>query len=66
MSKLTRAAVLSERQRLLDEVEELNLQLEENGIKLRMLRRRCPHVDRVHTTHMGDPCYHCYDCGLCP
>lgn len=30
------------------------------------LQRLCKHPNAVKTSHMGESCNHCYDCGNCP
>lgn len=32
---------------------------------LRALRRKCHHEEAKMTSHMGENCRHCYDCGAC-
>lgn len=34
--------------------------------QMRNLQRQCQHPNEVVTSHMGEPCRHCYDCGNCP
>lgn len=33
--------------------------------RLRALQVRCDHCDAVRTTHQGETCHHCPDCGAC-
>lgn len=32
---------------------------------LRALQRKCRHEEARYTSHMGETCHHCFDCGAC-
>lgn len=60
-----------------DEVCAARLALDERGLQLqaeqeklrvnlRLLQRLCGHPNAVRTSHMGESCLHCPDCGNCP
>jgi hypothetical protein len=54
-----RREALEERRRSL-RAEEARIQGE-----YRALTIECSHPDVVRTSHMGEACHHCYDCGGC-
>jgi hypothetical protein len=55
----SRGKVLEERRRALRN-EETRIQAE-----YRVLISDCKHPKAVTTSHMGETCHHCYDCGGC-
>lgn len=58
--------IIAEREYLTDKVVDAQIALAAAQGELRHLQARCKHPNRVMTTHMGEMCNHCYDCGLCP
>lgn len=60
------AKIAAEREQLEDELFEARAQVDAVVARLRALRLRCKHPDAVRTSHMGESCLHCYDCGNCP
>lgn len=49
----------------LDRLAEARAAVEHAQVDLRSLSNKCPHYDAVRTSHMGESCTHCYDCGAC-
>lgn len=60
------AAIIARREELDDELAAAREAVEIIGVKLQNLQRRCKHPNAVLTSHMGESCRHCYDCGRCP
>jgi hypothetical protein len=49
----------------LDRLSDARAAVERAQVDLRNLSRKCPHFDAVRTSHMGESCTHCNDCGGC-
>lgn len=60
------SAIVVERETIQDEMARAHEAVEIASAKLRSLQRRCKHPNEVVTSHMGETCHHCYDCGNCP
>jgi hypothetical protein len=60
------SAIVEERSAIEGELAQAHEALAVASAKLRSLQRRCKHPNERVTSHMGETCHHCYDCGNCP
>lgn len=58
--------IIAERERLADAVVDAEMTLIMAQTELHNLQAKCKHPNRTLTSHMGETCNHCYDCGYCP
>lgn len=63
---MTQEQIHKRREVLLGQLERLNDGKRIVQADLRNLKMRCKHPNEFKTSHMGDPCTHCPDCGNCP
>lgn len=58
---------IRERKEALDrEAQLLNIKLKNVQLHRQQLQNLCTHPNEYKTSHMGEDCNHCPDCGNCP
>jgi hypothetical protein len=61
------SAIVAQREAIERELGDALALVETARAKQRILQRyRCKHPNERITSHMGETCHHCYDCGNCP
>jgi hypothetical protein len=58
-------AVRTRRRLLDDQLAEAQAEVDKVLADMRALKRQCEHTNARRTSHMGESCHHCYDCGSC-
>jgi hypothetical protein len=59
-------AIRNKRAAIMVDLHEAEAIVEGHQARLRALKRLCLHPNAKDVTHMGEPCWHCPDCGNCP
>lgn len=62
---MTKAEIVAKRATITDWIAAVNGELEHARLELKILQTRCPHPDKFKTSHMGESCVDCPDCGAC-
>ena len=63
---MTQAQIRKEHKRLLGELRKAQAAVDRARNELRSLTLTCEHPNAYMTSHQGDRCHHCPDCGNCP
>lgn len=63
---MTQREIRKEQKRLLGELRKAEAQVKTAQNALKALQLQCEHPNEYRTSHQGDTCYHCPDCGNCP
>lgn len=53
------------KRRLEDKLADAEAEVEKVHADMRALERKCRHEEAKLTSHMGESCRHCFDCGAC-
>jgi hypothetical protein len=62
---MTKVEIQEAQKKLRDRLAEANAEVERVHLEMRLLKARCDHPDKFRTSHMGESCVDCPDCGAC-
>lgn len=62
---MTKAEIVAKRATITDWIAAVTGELEHARLELKTLQARCQHPDKFRTSHMGESCVDCPDCGAC-
>lgn len=62
---MTKAGIVEAKAKLRDRLAEANAEVERVRLEMQILKTRCLHPDKFRTSHMGESCVDCPDCGAC-
>lgn len=60
------ADIKARREELMRELRKLEGFVKRAQLELELLKEECKHPNQYKTSHMGESCLHCPDCGNCP
>lgn len=62
---MAKAEIVEALARLRDRLAEANAEVQRVRLEMQILKTRCSHPDKFRTSHMGESCVDCPDCGAC-